>query len=385
MIKPLEGIVVVDFTQFLSGPSASLRLADLGAEIIKIEKPEQGDLCRQLYVSNCDILGESSLFQAINRNKQSVTLDLKNVADKNVIESLIKRADVVINNFRPQVMKKLGLDYDAVKALNPNIIYGEITGYGSQGPWRDKPGQDLLLQALSGLTWLTGNDDQGPVPMGVAVVDILAGAQLAQGILAELINQNEGSTSSLVQVSMLEAALDFQLEPLTLYYQDQEQPQRNKINGAHPLVGGAYGLYKTLNGYICISMGGITQLGKILGCDPLLNFDDPNEWFAKRDEIKALLKTHLVNQTTQHWLSLLEPADIWCSDVLNWDDLLAHDGFKALNMLQTVTMADGSQYQTTRCPIRLDGEPIFAQQGAPKLGQHNASYHLSLQGNLNER
>lgn len=374
MIKPLEDVVVLDFTQFLSGPSASLRLADLGAEVIKIEQPEQGDLCRRLYVSNCDILGESSLFQAINRNKKSVTLNLKNAEDKKIIEALITRADVVINNFRPTVMKKLGLDYAKVQVLNPRVIYGEITGYGCDGPWSYKPGQDLLLQALSGLTWLSGNDSDGPVPMGVAVADILAGAQLVQGILAALINQDSNNSSTLVQVSMLEAILDFQFEPLTLYYQDQEQPRRNKINGAHALVGGAYGLYKTLDGYICISMGGIPQLGQILGCEPLLAFTDASQWFAQRDDIKLLLKTHLVNQTTQYWLSLLEPADIWCSDVLNWEDLLAHDGFKALDMLQTVSMSDGSQYETTRCPIRIDGEFLLAEQGAPKLGEHNAIY-----------
>lgn len=368
----LEGIVVLDFTQFLSGPSAGLRLADLGARVIKIEHPEKGDLCRSLYVSDCDIEGESSIFQAINRNKESVALDLKNLEQKALVEKLIKKADVVLNNFRPGVMKRLGLDYAAVKAINPSIVYGEVSGYGDTGPWSGKPGQDLLLQAVSGLTWLSGNSDDGPVPMGVAVVDILSGAQLAQGVLAALYSRGVSSEGMLVQVNMLEAALDFQCETLTMYYHDGNQPvERNKQNGAHPLVGGAYGLYKTKDGYVCISMGGIPQLGELLKCDALLAYQEPKEWFSKRDEIKAILNAHVLTGTTQQWLDVLEPADIWCSDVFNWKDLLEHDGFKATNMLQDIALSSGGTYQTTRCPIRIDGEPIFASKGAPKLGEHN--------------
>ena len=146
-MKLLESILVIDFSQFLSGPSASLRLADMGAQVLKIEKPGKGDICRELYVSDVMIEGESTIFHAINRNKMSYAADLKQPEDLEKIKLLLARADVMIHNFRPGVMERIGLDYETVKAINPGIIYGEINGFGSEGPWKDLPGQDLLLQA----------------------------------------------------------------------------------------------------------------------------------------------------------------------------------------------------------------------------------------------
>src|ERR1051325_166897 len=144
MMRPLEGLMVIDFSQFLAGPSASLRLADLGARVIKIERSQGGDLCRQLYISNLQVDGDSTLFHTINRNKESFAADLKKTADREVIRDLVRRADVVIQNFRPGVMERLGFHYEAVREYNARAIYGEVTGYGRTGPWRDKPGQDLL-------------------------------------------------------------------------------------------------------------------------------------------------------------------------------------------------------------------------------------------------
>ena len=147
-MKQLQDIIVIDFSQFLSGPSAGLRLSDMGAQVIKIEKTGTGDICRQLYVSDIMIEGESTIFHAINRNKQSYAPDLKNKEDLAKVKQLIAKADVMLHNFRPGVMKRLGLDYETVKAINPQIVYAEVSGYGEEGPWKDLPGQDLLLQAV---------------------------------------------------------------------------------------------------------------------------------------------------------------------------------------------------------------------------------------------
>src|SRR6476646_5588408 len=166
-MKLLEDIMVVDFSQFLSGPSACLRLADMGARVIKIEKPGIGDICRQLYVSDVMIEGESTIFHAINRNKQSYAADLKDADDLERVKQLLSNADVMMHNFRPGIMERIGLDYETVKTINPGIIYAEVNGYGSDGPWKDLPGQDLLLQAVSGLTSLSNNNNESPTPMGV--------------------------------------------------------------------------------------------------------------------------------------------------------------------------------------------------------------------------
>src|SRR4029077_7974810 len=208
-MKPLEGLLVLDFAQFLAGPSAAMRLADLGARVIKIERPGTGDLCRQLYISNLELDGDSTLFHSINRNKQSFAADLKKPEDFAAVRQLIGRADVLIQNFRPGVMEKIGLHYDAVKEWNPRLVYASITGYGREGPWRDKPGQDLLAQSISGVAWLSGDATQGPVPMGLAVADMLAAAHVVQGILACLVRRGISGQGGLVEVSLIESVLDF--------------------------------------------------------------------------------------------------------------------------------------------------------------------------------
>lgn len=372
-MRLLEDIIVVDFSQFLSGPSASLRLADMGAQVIKIEKPGIGDICRELYVSDVMIEGESTIFHAINRNKKSYVADLKNPDDLVKIKELLRKADVMMHNFRPGVMERIGLDYNTVKALNPQIVYAEITGYGSEGPWKDLPGQDLLLQAASGITWLSNNKQEGPTPMGVAVVDILAGTHLAQGILAALYSRIVSNKGALVQVSMLESILDFQFEVLTCFYNDGNAlPERSEVNSGHAYIAAPYGIYQTQEGFIALAMGSIPVLGELLSCVPLQQFTDNSEWFSKRDEIKTILSAHLLTNTAAHWLAILEKADIWCAPVLNYDELMQEEGYKALNMETVVKTTNGLEITTTRCPIRIDGKIVTSERGAPMLGEHNA-------------
>jgi CoA:oxalate CoA-transferase len=377
-MKPLENLLVIDFSQFLSGPSASLRLADLGARVIKIERPGIGDLCRRLYISNLSLDGDSTLFHSINRNKESFAADLKNPDDLSAIRALLKRADVMIQNFRPGVIDRAGLGYSAVRELNPRLIYGEVTGYGTRGPWSEKPGQDLLVQSLSGLPYLNGDATQPPVPFGLAVADILAGAHLVQGILAALVRRGISGEGAHVEVSLLESVLDLQFEVLTTYLNDGgKAPVRSSVNNAHAYLGAPYGIYATSDGYIALAMGSILRLGELLDCPALMTYTDPALLFDERDEIKSILVHHLRYQTTAHWLAILEPADIWCSDVLTWDRLFQHNGFTALDMIQTVTRpASGAQppivMRTTRCPIRIDGELLTSGKPAPRIGEHTS-------------
>jgi len=371
-MQPLEDYLIVDFSQFLSGPSASLRLADLGARVIKVERMGVGDICRTLYTSNLIMNEESSVFHAINRNKESLEIDLKKKEDCEIVRELLKKADVMIHNFRPGVMERLGFDYDSVMKLNPSIIYGEISGYGTTGDLKAKPGQDLLLQSITGLTSLTGNSDSGPVAMGLSIVDMLAGAHLAQGILACLYRKAIHGEGGFIQVSMIESAYDFQFETITTFMNDgQELPVRSLKNNANAYLGAPYGIYQTSNGYLALAMGSIPVLGRLLACNELLKYEDIKAAFDLRDQIKAILATHLLTETTETWLAKLEPADIWCANVLNWKELMAHEGFKVLDMIQTVEMEDGYTYQTTRCPIRIDGELLTSAKGSPKLGQDN--------------
>ena len=370
-MKPLDGLVVLDFSQFLAGPSAALRLADLGARVIKIERPKTGDLCRQLYISNLELDGDSTLFHSINRNKESFAADLKNEPERQVVRELVARADVIIQNFRPGVIERLGFDYETVRTYNERVVYAEVTGYGQDGPWREKPGQDLLVQSLSGLAWLNGDADRPPTPFGLAVADLFAGAHLVQGVLACLVRRGVTGKGGRVEVSLLESVLDFQFEVLTTYLNDGgKPPERSAVNNAHAYLGAPYGIYQTADGYLALAMGSVTRLGELLGCPALADYQDPKSWFARRDEIKGILVEHLKTRGTAHWLAILEPADIWCSDVFTWSRLMAHDAFKALGMVQDVTCRDGSVLRTTRCPIRIDGTVYKCERGAPRVGQH---------------
>lgn len=372
-MRPLEGLLVLDFSIFLSGPSAALRLADLGARVIKVERPDGGDLCRQLYISELELDGESTLFHSINRNKESFAANLKDPADLARVHELIARADVLVQNFRPGVMARLGLDYDAVRAINPRLVYGEITGYGNEGVWVYKPGQDLLLQSISGLVWLNGDADRPPTPFGLAVVDLFTGAHLVQGILACLVRRGLTGAGGLAQVSLLESILDFQFEVLTTHLNDGGKlPQRSAINNAHAYLAAPYGIYETADGYLALAMGSIPVLGELLDCPPLLAYPDPPTWFTKRDEIKAHLVERLRGQSTAHWLGILEPKDIWCADVLTWERLLRHEGFKVIDMVQEVARSESVKLDTLRCPIRIDGQILKNPKGAPRIGEDTA-------------
>ncbi len=379
----LSNLLVVDFSQFLSGPYATLRMADLGAEVIKIEKTGTGDICRNLYVSDVKIEGESTIFHAINRNKKSYQANLKDEGELQQIKSLIEKADVLVHNFRPGVMERLGLSYETVKAINPSIVYAEISGYGTDGPWKDLPGQDLLLQAVSGLTWLSNNDGENPTPMGVAVVDMLAGTHLAQGILAAIYQKQKTGEGSLVQVSMLESILDFQFEVLTCFYNDGHQlPQRSSINNAHAYVAAPYGIYQTKDSYMALAMTDIVRLGELIGCESLTAYTNQKEWFSKRDEIKKIIAAHLASGTNAHWLSILEKADVWCAPVFNYEELIKQEAFRNLDMVMQVKTGKGFSLDTTRCPIRVNGQILRSAAGAPLLGEHNAV--ISKKYNLQE-
>lgn len=372
-MRPLEQLLVVDFSQFLAGPSASLRLADLGARVIKVERPEGGDLCRSLYVSNLELDGDSTIFHTINRNKESFAADLKDPSGRAVVRDLVSRADVVIQNFRPGVMERIGFHYEAVREYNPRVVYGEVTGYGKTGPWRDKPGQDLLAQSLTGLPWLNGDASQPPVPFGLAIADMFAGAHLVQGILACLVRRGITGQGGKVEVSLMESVLDFQFEVITTHLNDGGlPPARSGINNAHAYLGAPYGIYATADGYLALAMGSVSRLGELLGCQELLQYTDVKSYFTERDQIKKILAHHLAGQTTGHWLSILEPADFWCSDVLTWRQLMEHEAFQVLDFVQVVTRRDGVSLPTTRCPIRIDGEIYKSPKGAPTLGQHTA-------------
>lgn len=370
---PLKGILVLDMSQFLAGPYASLRLQDLGARVIKIERPDGGDLSRSLYLSDTMVDGDSTIFHAINRGKESLALNLKDPADLEALRKLICKADVLIQNFRPGVADRLGLGAEAVQAIAQGIVYASISGYGPVGPWVRFPGQDLLAQARSGVMWLNGSSDDGPVPFGLAVADMFAGANVAQGILAALVRKGTTGAGSHVETSLLESMVDFQFEVLATHLNDGGRPpQRSKFRSAHVGLSAPYGVYPTADGYLAIAMTPIDHLAELLEIVDLKSYAErPDTWFRKRDEIKRLIAARLVREPTEYWLAILEPHDIWCSKVLDWGEFLQEEAFLNLDIIQTVANAKGQPVSLTRSPIRINGARASSGAAAPEIGAHS--------------
>jgi len=369
MQTPLKDIIVLEFSQYLSGPSAGLRLADFGARVIKIERPGTGDAGRQLAIKNLWVNDSSLLFHTINRNKESFAADLKNPDDLELVKELISIADVMAHNFRPGVMEKYGLHYEKVREINPRLIYTEITGYGNKGPWHHKPGQDLLIQSMCGLTYATGNKHDNPMPFGLAIGDYLCGNQAVQGILAALIRRRKTGKGALLQLSLMESLIDFQFEFFTTYFQTNKHHERSEINNGHSLLSAPYGIYQTADGYIAVAMMPLQKLAAVIECDALSIFSD-DDAFEKRDAIKKILTVHFLTATTQNWLQKMHAHDLWVMPVLNWQQLQQTATYQTLQMEQEIKITEETKIVTTRCPIRINNEKIFSATPAPGLGEH---------------
>ncbi|WP_417828021.1 CaiB/BaiF CoA transferase family protein [Thalassospira sp.] len=366
---PLKGLKVLDFSQFLAGPYCALKLADLGADVVKVERAGLGDLSRYLYLTETTVGGESTIFHAINRNKRSIAVDLKSDADKKQLGKLVAEADVVLQNFRPGVMNRLGFGYEDVKKVNPNVVYGTVTGYGSDGPWVDLPGQDLLAQARSGVMWLSGSADDGPVAMGLPIADVLAGSALAHGVLALLYRRATQKIGGYVETSLIEVLTDLQFELLTTWFNDGKRtPKRSKNNPAHAYLAAPYGVYETADGHIAIAMGKLDLLAQITGLAPDIAQKDA---FAKRDEIKADLAAMLKTRTSDDWMGKFIENDIWAAPVMDWNGVVDSGILQTLDMVQNIRRGD-LEMKTTRLPLRIDGTRPSSSRAAPELGEANA-------------
>lgn len=370
--RPLSGITVLDMSQFLSGPVAALRLADLGARVIKLERPEVGELGRQLAL--CDLRTDrgSISFQAMNRGKESVEVDLKDASDLEFVHSLISEADVVVQNFRPGVAERLGVDYATAAQRSPGIIYGTVSGYGSSGPWASKPGQDLLAQSLSGITRIARpKGDPQPVPLSLA--DTLASIHLSQGIIALLFRKLRTGVGGLVETSLVECLYDVMFETVSNVLHDETiLDAESATRAANPYLAAPYGTYATRDGFLALAMNDVPQLGALLDVPELDEYRTASSWWEHREAIGQALSRRLIQQPTAAWLEILEAADVWCAPVLSLGESLASAGTAALELFQEFDGGLDAPLRTTRPPIRIDGRVLTSPGPAPLLGEHNA-------------
>ncbi len=289
MIEPtslglLTGVRILAFTQFLLGPAACQYLADMGADVIKVEPPGRGAWERSWAGAELFINGVSAFFLLANRNLRSVTLNLKSERGADAARQLAARTDVLIENYRPGVLDRLGLGYERIKELNPKVIYASGSGYGSDGPYSHLPGQDLLLQAISGLGANTGTESDGPTVSAAAIVDQHSASLLAMGILGALVHRERTGEGQRVEVIMMEAALDIQTEPV-VYHLNGARLRRPKTPVADTFHSVPYGFYATADGHLAISMTPIKSIAEALGRPASLEpYEDPTIAFSKRDE-----------------------------------------------------------------------------------------------------
>ena len=367
----LDNVRVLDFTQLLQGPYATQMLGDLGADVIKIEKTGTGDLYRSMTFFNEWIgEGESPCFLAWNRNKRSLAIDLKDPDAREVIFKLVEKADILIENFRPGVMEKLGLGYEALAAINPGLIYCSASGWGSDGPYAKRPGQDLLIQALSGATFASGKKEDGPVAIGTALSDQLGALHIVQSVLAALYSRTRTGEGQLIEVNLLQSVLAFQMQDFFTVHNLGRNFERPSSRIAHPGNGAPFGIYETADGYISIAMSPWSKIVEALGDEALEQYNDLQTLYDRRDEIFAEIEKRTKERSTEEWMEIMLGLDIWCSPVLQLDEVADDPQVRHLHAFREMDHPKAGRITVTDVPFRMSRTPGSLRRPAPMVGQH---------------
>ena len=350
----LRGVKVLSFNHFLAGPAAAQLLGDLGADVIAIE-PLDGAFQRNWAVAGHFVDGQSVNHLATGRNKRSLAVDMKNDAGKAVVRRLIAAADVVMENFRPGAMARLGFDPERLLHDHPRLIYAAVTGFGATGPYAQRPGQDLILQAMSGLAAHTGRADGPPVAVGSVVVDQHAAALYAMGIVAALFRRERTGKGGRVDVSLLQAAVDLQGESITAWLNGAPRTSpRGPAGVASWFSAGGYGIHATADGFVAISMSPPAALGKALGVADLEAMPD-SDAFPRREEITRRVAEKVRALTTAEAAARLDAAGIWNAEVEDYDRLPDNPQLRHLEAFRTVEGATGAPVTLVAHPVRYDG------------------------------
>ena len=370
---PLSGVAVLDLTQILAGPMCTMTLADLGADVLKIEKLQGGDDNRRM--GPPFIQDWSAGFLAVNRNKRSLALDLQAEAGKAVFRRLVSGADVVVENFRPGVMERLGLGYETLAAINPRLVYCSISGFGNTGPARRRGGFDLVAQGASGLMSITGHPGGPPAKVGVPITDLTAGLLAANGILSAYIYALRTGQGQQVDTSLLEAGVAYTVWESAVYFAEGEIP--GPLGSAHRLSA-PYQSLRTSDGYL--NLGAATQptweqLCRAIGQEQLIEderFRQPWDRKARETELAALLEETFSQQTTAYWLELLDAAGVVAGPIYNMEQVYQDPQVLAREMLVYWDDPELGTFRNIGVPVKLSATPGRIRRRAPALGEHSA-------------
>jgi len=368
---PLEGLTVLDFTRVLSGPYCTMLLADMGARVIKLEHPGRGDDTRAW--GPPFVQGESAYFLSINRNKESLTLDLKSPSARPVLESLLERTDVIVENFRPGTMDRLGLSYEALAAKYPRVIYCSISGFGQTGPRRAEPGYDAVIQGEAGLMSITGDAAGPPYRLGVAIADIVTGMFAAQGVTLALLARVRTGRGQRVDIGMLDATAALLTYQAGIYFATGTTPGR--MGNRHPTIV-PYETFHASDGDFVVAVGNDDQFRRfcaIIGDEALAGdarFATNRARVVHYDELRPRLADRLRARTRQEWVRDLKTAGVPCGSVREVAEVLADPQLDAREMIETVEHVSAGAIRLLGVPIKLSGTPGAVRLPPPALGQH---------------
>ncbi len=369
--KALSHITILDFSHLLQGPFATQLLADMGANVIKIERPGAGDLFRSLTFRNKWLGdGESPNFLAWNRNKRSVALNLKSPEARAIIMKMAKSVDVVVQNFRPGVMARMGFGYEDFKAVNPGIVYCSGSGYGEDGPYVNRPGQDMLVQGLTGIMAATGQADQPPTPVGAGFSDQIGAMNMVYGILTALMWRERSGKGQEVKINLLAGLLAHQNQEMVMAMNFDEDFQRPSSGIGHPGMDAPFGTYPTTDGWITIAMSPFEKLVSVLGNRSLLRFDDPETLFAERDAVWRALAAETGKWSTTELIKALLAADIWCGEVKTHLEAVTDPQVNHLGLVQSYEHPRAGTVKVIGPAVGMSETPAAVERPAPLVGEH---------------
>jgi len=365
----LSGIRVLDCSIAMAGPFAAQRMGDMGADVIKVE-PTTGEWQRHAPAGGAWGNEINVSFLSLNRNKRSLAVDLKSPEGKALLLDLVKTADVFLQNYRPGVAARLGVDYETLSAINPKLIYVSMSGYGEDGPYKNYPGQDLLLQSMSGAMMSAGSKDTPPSPAGQYLVDAITAYTAFEGALAALFHRERTGEGQKVEVNMLDAITTIQMQELSVFTVGKKPQTRSAEPHAHSYIRAPYGVFKTKDSYITIAMANLKKLGELIGEPFFLDLEDQTDSWTYRDEIYAMTRIKLEEKTTQEWLDLFRPVDIWCGPVYGYEEVVNDPQIKHNGTFVEYDHPTEGRVKTPGFPIRFSKTPSTVDRGAPRVGEH---------------
>ena len=366
----LSGYRVLDCSIAMAGPFATQRLGDLGADVVKVE-PVGGEWQRRVAAGGARGARINVSFLSLNRNKRSLAIDLKSSRGKAVLLDLVRTADVFLQNYRPGVAKRLGVGYDTLAEINPRLVYVSMSGYGESGPYVDRPGQDLILQGMSGAMLSAGRAGEPPTPAGQYLVDAVTASTAFEAVLAALLHRERTGEGQFVSVNMLDVITTLQMQELSVFTVAGKPQARSAEPHAHVYIRAPYGAFATSDGYIIVAFPRLKIFGEAIGEPTFETMDDEVDAWTQRDAIYARTRERLKEKSTAEWLDLFRRNDIWAGPIYSYADLLAdpqiaHNG----TFVEYDHLTEG-RIKTPGFPYKFSKTPAEVRRGAPLAGQHS--------------